>query len=586
MPNQLKYHQNGGMFFLVRDDEDDEYKHIQEYEDGNSEKMYKLFEKLINSATSIIMLSEFSLYGFVFEIRIPSDGPVKIMSQTRNASGEQLTPRTASNREDLQFEQFEQLPSICLKVVGLIDDENPAVRSKPYMSFDQSKTKNKFLATFDECNAEVAVTRRVWNEMTRYNCAEVVPDAGFGFDVSYDEFERLFTKFIIQPSKISSQTSSHAIQWIIRNFDTCYLTVTEIAFGCYTFSEHIDMLKRRLLPLNIAESSIKNASMEIVSYFIATWIRTGIMTTDGHTKNVMITNTDADEDGIHTSFIVNLIDLGRIIDRKKSASELIEFIKYHFMQIFITKSTPNRVALRPALLSYLGTSLPGEIDAVFIDNLTINFMAELGFVASLEQLSLTGLENIDQLKRAFRAAVACDIIVNASNYDHDYMQCVTVLECAFGIRFTNVTFLGHPFDTPDDVLVFTRILLVVNRLLIPCHLGEDLPSLRMMPQRPLTPRATLTPRVTVKPRRVEKKVDVVIGAAAAEVPDDSSSSDDLIPGGHRQEKGLGVGGSRKSRRHKNRRGIKRSRSHLRHLRRSRTKKRRIRTTRRKYYKTY
>lgn len=581
MPNQLKYHQNGGMFFLVRDDEDDEdgeYKHIQEYEDSNIEKMYELFEKLIKSATSIIILSEFSLYGFVFEIRIPRDGPVKIMSQTRNASGEQLTPRTASNREDSQFEQFEQLPSICLKVVGLIDDENPhAVRSKPYVSLDPSKTKNKFLATLDECREEVAVTRRVWNEMTRYNCAEVVPDAGFGFDVSYDEFERLFMKFIIQPTTktlISSQTSSHAIQWIIRNFDTCYLTVTEIAFGCYTFSEHIDMIKRRLSS-DIAKSSIKNASMEIVAYFIATWIRTGIMTTDGHTKNVMITNTDADEDGIHTSFIVNLLDLGRIIDLKKSAPEIIEFIKYHFRRIF-TNSTPNRIALRPALLSYLGTPLPGEIDAAFIENLTINFMAELDFVASLEQLSLTGLKNIDQLKRAFRAAVACDIIVNASNYDHEYMQCVTILERAFGRKFTNVSFLSDPFDTQDDV-VFTRILSTVNRLLIPCHLGEDLPSLRMMPQRPLTP------RVTVKPRRVEK-VAVVIGAAA-EVPDDSSSSDDLIPG-QRQEKGLGVGGSRKSRRHKNRRGIKRSRSHLRHLRRSRTKKRRIRTTRRKYDKTY
>jgi hypothetical protein len=34
--------------------------------------------------------------------------------------------------------------------------------------------------------------------------------------------------------------------------------------------------------------------MEIVSYLIAMWIRTGIMTTDGHSKNVMVGETGAD----------------------------------------------------------------------------------------------------------------------------------------------------------------------------------------------------------------------------------------------------------------------------------------------------
>ena len=671
MSTQRKYQQNGGMFFSLNGGP------IQEYENSEFDDIFDLFKTIIGTATSIRLLSEFSLYGFVFEVSIPPDGPVKIMRQTRSNLGHPLTPKRASKRQDPS--QFEQMNSFCLKVVGL-KSTDPLVRSKPYTSLD-GKHKNKSLARFDECRTELEVTRRVWGEMTRYSCAEIVPDAGFGFHVSHEEFGKLFDRFMvtsplstprsvsslftlskassskkasspkkaasskaskmpystdvqdlpsrdlfnmfdlqlalpsskssksskspkspksksssssssssdlpfaadwISPSSSSSSSSSstafavplnsvsYVIQWIIRNFDTCYLTVMEMANGCDTFSGYIGRMGTG--DQVISERSIKNVAVEIIGYLMSMWIRTGIMTTDGHSKNVMVNATQTNPSEIHVSFDIYLLDMGRIFDRTVQASAIVE---HHFRRLFSSGelATGPRQSLRFPLLAYLGchqrpSLLLQSSNDDAIDELRAKFIAELDFVTSLQPASLTstGLDNIVDLKRAFKAAVACDIIVNASNYDHDYMQCATVLERAFGRRFTNVSFLSDPFNSPEDNVVFTRILSTVNRLLIPCHPGEDLPSLRTMsPPLPLIPRAYVKSRNSA---HVEKGA-VVVGADA-EVPDDSSSSGDRHPGELKfwdflvdKKDDKKKGGS-----------LKRSQ-----LRKSRTKKRRIRTTR-------
>ena len=597
---EQKYHQNGGMFFLV------DGKHIPEYEPMNPSELYNLFVKIMVSATSISMLSEFSLYGFVIKVNINPAGPIKIMRQTRSDTGEPVTPKRASTRQSAQ-----ELTSFCLKIVGVGNG------SRQYVSLDSTKTKKKSLATFKECESEINTTRLVWHEMARHNCAEVVPDAGFGFDLTYQEFGRLFSKFITTPHNISS----HAIQWIIDNFDRIYLTVMEMASGCDTLSAYIDRMERPTTQL-IAQKSIKNASIEIVSYLIAMWIRTGIMTTDGHSKNVMVRETGANIDsGIHVFFIIYLLDLGRIFNRK-AGSDIV--IKKHLLTIF-TINTPPRIALRPALLHYFKCTSPlprsvAERDAA-LNELARNMSIEFQFVGSLNSLSLTptGL-NIDHLKKAFISAIVCDIVVNASDYNHDYPQCASVLERIFGIEITNVSFLTHHFASPDDNAVFDMMLFDVNRLLLPCHPGEGPVSLRTLP-----PVLSATPRAFVGSPRdfpvnpLTDSVGAVVvndGVPSVVVPDDSKSSDDVPPppppppppaaavkrssssSSDAAAKRLFSsaelssltprkiaffnekfgGGSRKTRRYKNRR-VKHSRSRSKHLRRSRNEKRRTLTRR-------
>jgi hypothetical protein len=575
---EQKYHQNGGMFFLV------DGKHSKEYELMNTSELYDLFVKIMDSATSISMLSEFSLYGFVLEVVVDPAGPIQIMRQTRSVTGEPVTPKTASKRENAQ-----QLTSFCLKIVGLGNG------SRTYLSLDGKKTKNKSLATFKECNSEINTTRLVWHEMARHNCAEVVPDAGFGVDINDTEFEELFKRFITTPHDVSS----HVIQWIIYNFEAVYLTVMEMASGCDTLSAYIERMERPATQ-SIAQESIKNASIEIVSYFIATWMKTGIMTTDGHSKNVMVRETGADiSSGIHVFFIIYLLDLGRIFNRKAGR----DVIKKHLLTIFTINTLP-RIALRPALLHYFECTSPltrsvAERDAA-LNELAIKMSVEFQYVDSLNQLSLTptGL-NIDQLKKAFISAVVCDIVANASVYNHGYPQCVTLLACVFGIEFTNVSFLEHHFASPDYDDVFNKMLIVVNSLLLPCHPGEVSPSLRVVPV-PATPRIPIppaTPSAFDHPTdNVGGVVKIVVGdvtVSAVVVPDDSesslapaaaavSTSSSLTPGQKEYFQLFGTGGSRKKQRHKFRRVIKRSHSRSKHLRRYRNEKCSIHTTRRKY----
>ena len=590
---ERKYRQNGGMFFLV----DGEYS--KEYETMESSELYDLFVKLMQSATSIRILSEFSLYGFVFEVSIDPAGPIKIMCQTRSDTGDLLTPKRSSKRQRTQ-----QLTSFCLKIVGI------GCGSRLYTSLDGKKTKNKSFATFAECELEVDTTRYVWDRMTRDNCAEVVPDAGFGVDITGTEFRTYFKKFITTPHN----ELSHVIQWIIDNFSRrIYLTVMEMAIGCDTLSAYIDRMERPTTR-SIAQESIKNASIKIVSYHMAMWIRTGIITTDGHSKNVVVGETGANiARGIHEAFIIYLLDLGRTFNRKAGSDTVI---KKHLSKIFTT-NTQNRIDLRPALLYYLKCSSPlpelaaaGRDAARYaaIDELTEKFSSELEFVASLEALSslATGL-NIDQVKRAFGASVLCDIIINASDYDHDYPQCVTVIERAFDRKkITNVSFLSDPFTNPADNAVFVEILSGVNRLLLHCHPGEVLPSLRKV-----TPPAT--PRVTeiITSKCLPDNIDEVGGFVEAQVvrDDGSKSSDDPPAAAVKRSSSSSSdaaakrrptpaktssptpgqiaffngkfsfpGGSRKTRRHKIRR-VKHSRSRSKHLRRSRNEKRRMLTRR-------
>jgi hypothetical protein len=579
---EQKYHQNGGMFFLV------EGKYIKEYEPMNTSELYDLFVKIMNSATSISMLSEFSLYGFVIKVNIDPHGPIKIMRQTRSVTGEPVTPKRASKRECP-----EQLTSFCLKIVGV------GTGSRQYVSLDSTKTKKKSLATFKECKDEINTTRSVWHEMARHNCAEVVPDAGFGVDIDDTEFEELFKRFITTPHDVSS----HVIQWIINNFEAVYLTVMEMASGCDTLSAYIDRMERPTTQ-SIAQESIKNASIEIVSYLIAMWIRTGIMTTDGHSKNVMVRETGADIDsGIHVFFIIYLLDLGRIFNRKAGRDRDI-VIKKHLLTIF-TINTPPRIALRPALLSYLKWTDPFPGLAALDRDAALNELAskmsiEFQSVDSLNLLSLTPTElNIDQLKKAFISAIVCDIVVNASVYNHNYPQCVTLLARVFGIEFTNVSFLEHPFASLDDDAVFDMMLFVVNRLLLPCHPGEVSLSFRTPPATPrIPPIPPATPSAFDHPTdNVGDFVGINVGGVnvpALVVPDDSesslapaaavkrsSSSSSLTPG-QKAYFAADVGGSRKKRRHKIRRVIKRSHSRSKHLRRYRNEKCSIHTTRRKY----
>jgi hypothetical protein len=593
---QRSYHQNGGMFFLV------DGKHSKEYENMDPSELYDLFNEIMKSATFIRMLSEFSLYGFVIEVFIDPMGPIKIMRQTRNVIGEPVTPKRASRRE-----LSEQLNSFCLKIVGLGDITGD--RSKQYLSIDKSKAKKKLLATFNECDQEVVTTRYVWDRMTRHNCAEVVPDACFGFDINASEFNVLFRKFITTPHDVSS----HVIQWILDNFHDSYLTVMEMASGCDTLGAYIDRIGTVSLP---AKASIKNASMEIIAYLIATWIRTGIVTTDGHSNNVMVNATGSNAARVHVSFNIYLLDLGRIFNRNGDVNIVI---RPKFLKLF-TKNTSNMIALRAALRTYFKCTepLPTPSDTAFdasfkqtkvISELTTKFGEELVFVASLEPLSLTnpptGL-NIDQVKRAFKIAILCDIVTNAADYDHDYPQCVTVLESAFGIKITNLAFLNHSFNTTNDEDVFGTILSCVNRLLLPCHPGADLPSLRVVPTPPPQREArhshTLQLHGHPPTEDLTDKVGDVVNCSvggdnvvARVVPDDSksshavkrsssssSSSDAAAQRLRTPYFASDYGGSRKNRRHKIRRGIKRSYSRSKHLRRSRNEKRRIRTTCRKY----
>jgi hypothetical protein len=609
---ERKYRQNGGMFFLVNG------KDSKEYDDMDTEEMYAMFKLMMGSATSIRMLSEFSLYGFVIEVFIDPNpmGRIKIMRQTRNVTGDPSTPKTAGKRERAQ-----QLTSFCLKIVGI------GKGSRTYFSLDGTKMKNKSLATFVECDTEVVVTRHVWGEMAKHNCVEVVPDAGFGFDLHYSEFEKLFQRFITP-----LDVSSHVIEWIIGNFNDIHLTVMEMASGCDTLSAYIERMERPATR-SIAQESIKNASMEIIAYLIAMWIRTGITTTDGHSKNVMV-NATGPKIGVHKAFIIYLLDLGRIFNRKHDSGNVI---KPHFLKICNSTKYSN-TALRSALHIHFNCvkPIPTSPDPItaflgcdsLSDELTAKFCENLSEISKFEILSLTpaGL-NIDQVERAFKNAVTTDIIVNASNYGHDYPQCVTVLERVFGIKFTNVSFLEHPFDTPADRAIFGKILLDVNRLLLPCRPGEVTSSLRVVPV-PARPRASVgSPRVfPVNPLtdNVGDVVEIVVGdgiVSAVVVPDDSESPPDGAPAAavnrsssssssssslsssplsdaaeavsqlskrHRNETSPTpffppdyYGGSRKNR-HKIRRGIKRSYSRSKHLRRSRNEKRRIRTTCRKY----
>ena len=614
------------MFFVDKDG-----KFINEFENIDLDELYDMFVLLMKNATRIRLLSEFSLYGFVFEIFINPDGPIKIMRQTRSDSGEQITPRRARTRKDPQL-----LESFCLKIVG-IREPKPTDSSSIEYSSHNGKTHKKSFATFKECETELIATRYVWDLMTRYNCAEVVPDAGFGFDVGADEFGTLFTKFRTQtPQTPQTPNESHVINWIIDNYESMYLTVTEMASGCYTFSAYIDTLNKTKT-LAAATDSIKNASIEIVSYFIAMWIRTGVMTTDGHSKNVMVKENPTGE------FTIFLLDLGQIFICV-SIEPALDIIRSRFEKIF-TKFTPNMILLQTALHKYFEcranlpvqpTTFPEQLRLALtislerealIDELIVKFREKLVSLSELAVLSLKGTTlNRVQVKDAFISAVLCDIIINASE-THNYPQCLTVLEKAFGRKFTNSSFLDYAFDSTNDNSVFDKIVLSVNNLLIPCHLDDLNPSFRTIPT--VSPSSPRTPKLSssasfssasspsASPRKLVSASSpsasprkLVSASSSASSPPKlilssasppkspklvsstsphkvgtlkrkRSSSSSLSPDKIEYFKEHN-GGSRKNRRHKKRRGVKRSHSHSNQLRRSRNEKRCSRTTRRKY----
>ena len=271
--------QNGGAFITVINPATGKREIISD-PIGNSRI---LFDNL--KTVQSISVSSYGSFVFVGEIPQPDpETPIHIRSQSRSKTKRPLTQREALARPR-NIEHGNPLTRVCMKVVFVGDKPNRI-----------TDLYTKEIVTLDTAVREVQTQHRMYRKLISGGTGantEIIPDAFGSCLLRHEEFKAVILKSI--PSSSSSPNKTRCVLEFIeriaktRNLQL-YVSFIEYLIDYYPFNESDDVHK--------------SAISTIGAYVLAIFLKTGCISLDMHSGNIMI----------HKLFgSVQFIDFGRLI---------------------------------------------------------------------------------------------------------------------------------------------------------------------------------------------------------------------------------------------------------------------------------
>jgi hypothetical protein len=275
MPNHSI--QNGGAFITVINPTTGKREIIKD-PIGNSRV---LFDNL--QTVQCISVSSYGSFVFVGEIPQPvPETPVHIRSQSRSKTKRPLTQREALARPR-NIEHGNPLTRVCMKVVFVGDKPNRI-----------NDLYTKEIVTLDTAVQEVQTQHRMYRKLISGGTGantEIIPDAFGSCLLTHEDFKALIPKS--NPSSSPGETR-RVLEFIERIANTHNLQLY------VSFIEYLIDYS----PFNESDDVHKSAISTIGAYVLAIFLKTGCISLDMHSGNIMI----------HKSFgSVQFIDFGRLI---------------------------------------------------------------------------------------------------------------------------------------------------------------------------------------------------------------------------------------------------------------------------------
>jgi hypothetical protein len=271
--------QNGGAFITVINPTTGKREIITD-PIGNSRVLFDI----LKSVQSISVSSHGSLV-FVCEIPEPvPETPLHIRSQTRSKTRRPLTQREALARPR-NIEHGNPLTHVCMKVVFVGD--------KPGRIND---LYTKEVVTLETAQQEVQTQHRMYRQLISGGTGantEIIPDAFGSCLLRHEEFKALIDKS--KPSTPSSPIETRNVLAFIERIASTHKLQLYVSFIEYL---------NGYSPFNESGPVHKSAIPTIGAYVLAIFLKTGCISLDMHSGNIMI----------HNSFgSVQFIDFGRLI---------------------------------------------------------------------------------------------------------------------------------------------------------------------------------------------------------------------------------------------------------------------------------
>jgi hypothetical protein len=271
--------QNGGAFITVINPATGKREIISD-PIGNSRILF-------DNLKTVQSISVSSYGSFVFVGEIPQPAPetsIHIRSQSRSKTKRPLTQREALARPR-NIEHGNPLTRVCMKVVFVGDKPNRI-----------TDLYTKEIVTLDTAVREVQTQHRMYRKLISGGTGantEIIPDAFGSCLLTHKDFEELKLKSI--PSSSNSPNKTRCVLEFIeriaktRNLQL-YVSFIEYLIDYYPFNESDDVHK--------------SAISTIGAYVLAIFLKTGCISLDMHSGNIMI----------HKLFgSVQFIDFGRLI---------------------------------------------------------------------------------------------------------------------------------------------------------------------------------------------------------------------------------------------------------------------------------
>jgi hypothetical protein len=277
MPNHSI--QNGGAFITVINPTTGKREIITD-PIGNSRVLF-------DNLQTVQCISVLSHGSFVFVCEIPEpvpETPLHIRSQTRSKTRRPLTQREALARPR-NIEHGNPLTHVCMKVVFVGD--------KPGRIND---LYTKEIVTLDTAVQEVQTQHRMYRKLISGGTGantEIIPDAFGSCLLTHEDFKALIHKS--KPSTPSSPIETRNVLAFIER-----IAITHKLQLYVSFIEYLTGYS----PFNESDPVHKSAISTIGAYVLAIFLKTGCISLDMHSGNIMI----------HNSFgSVQFIDFGRLI---------------------------------------------------------------------------------------------------------------------------------------------------------------------------------------------------------------------------------------------------------------------------------
>jgi hypothetical protein len=277
MPNHSI--QNGGAFITVINPTTGKREIITD-PIGNSRVLF-------DNLTSVQSISVSSYGSFVFECEIPQPVPetlIHIRSQSRSKTRRPLTQHEALARPR-NIEHGNPLTHVCMKVVFVGD--------KPGRITD---LYTKEIVTLDTAVQEVQTQHRMYRKLISGGTGantEIIPDAFGSCLLTHEDF-----KALIHKSKPSTPSSPIETQYVLAFIERIARTHKLQLY--VSFIEYLTGYS----PFNESDPVHKPAISTIGAYVLAIFLKTGCISLDMHSGNIMIHN-------LYGS--VQFIDFGRLI---------------------------------------------------------------------------------------------------------------------------------------------------------------------------------------------------------------------------------------------------------------------------------